>query len=118
MTPIARILRKNPTDAEKYLWYVLKQNNLKNKFRRQAQIGRYIVDFVCFECKLVIELDGSQHFQNPADVIRDKWLASQGFKVLRFWNNDVLKNRDGIVGKILENLDSPLPNPPHQGEGK
>lgn len=98
---IARKLRKNLTEAEKFLWYVLRVNNLRVKFRRQAPIGNYIVDFVCYDKKLVVELDGGQHFESKNDKERDGWLRSQGFNVLRFWNNEVLENRDGVVLKIM-----------------
>jgi len=98
---IARKLRKNLTEAEKFLWYVLRVNNLGFKFCRQAIIGIYIVDFVCYEKKLIIELDGGQHYENADDKMRDEWLKSQGFTVLRFWNNEVLENRDGVVLKII-----------------
>jgi very-short-patch-repair endonuclease len=104
LTPIAKSLRKNLTEAEKYLWYILRANNLNVKFRHQALIGNYIVDFVCFENKLIIEIDGGQHYRSADDKERDGWLKSQGFTVLRFWNNEVLKNRDGVVLKIKEYL--------------
>jgi very-short-patch-repair endonuclease len=104
LTPIAKKLRKNLTDAEKYLWYVLRINNLGVKFRRQAPIGNYIVDFVCYEKKLIIELDGGQHYQSADDKVRDEWLRSQGFIILRFWNNEVVENRDAVVLKIIEHL--------------
>ncbi|MBX4205320.1 MAG: endonuclease domain-containing protein [Candidatus Doudnabacteria bacterium] len=100
-TRLVRMLRNNLTDAEKYLWYALRLKNLGVKFRRQALIGKYVVDFVCFERKLVIEVDGGQHANNKLDLIRDKWLQSQGFIVLRFWNNEVLENREGVLDKIL-----------------
>jgi len=101
---IARKLRKNLTEAEKYLWYVLRLNHLGVKFRRQAPIGKYIVDFACYDKKLVVELDGGQHFENKDDEERDGWLRQQGFNVLRFWNNEVLENREGAVLKIKEYL--------------
>ena len=87
------------------------------KFRRQAVIGRYIVDFVCYEKKLVIEVDGGQHNQSGKDVVRDKWLRSQGFKVLRFWNNEVLSNLDGVYQTIEGHLNPPSPSLPTEGEG-
>lgn len=97
---------------------MLRARSLGVKFRGQAVIGRYIVDFVCFEKKLVIEVDGGGHCASQDDIIRDKWLKNQGFKVLRFWNNDVLENLEGVFQKIEERLKSPLPNPPHKGEGR
>ncbi len=101
---IARKLRHDLTDAEKYLWYCLQNKNLGGlKFRKQSPIGKYIVDFVCFEKKVVIEIDGGQHAANKAaDAIRDEWLSSQGFKILRFWNNEIMQNRDAALQKILD----------------
>ena len=116
-TLTAKKLRNDLTEAEKHLWYVLRLKNLGVKFRRQAVIGQYIVDFVCFEKKLIIEVDGGHHMNDQYDVVRDQWLSVQGFEVLRFWNNDVLMNRDGVLQKIVEHLNAPLPNPPHGGGG-
>ena len=93
LTQASRDLRNNLTEAEKHLWYGLRLNNLGVKFRRQVVIGRYIADFVCFEKKLVIEVDGGQHAESQEDKVRDQWLKGQGFKVLRFWNHDVLRSR-------------------------
>jgi very-short-patch-repair endonuclease len=104
LTTFARKLRQDPSDAEKYLWRKLRGNNLGVKFLRQAVIGRYIVDFACFEKKVVVEVDGGQHCQSQQDMARDAWLSSQGFKVLRFWNNDVLGNRDGVLEEIEKYL--------------
>ena len=109
LTPVARKLRNDPTEAEKHLWCVLRSRNLGVKFRRQAIIGPYIVDFVCFERKLVIEVDGGQHDQSWRDIPRDEWLRGQGFEILRFWNHDVLGNRDEVLQKIVEHLKSPPP---------
>ena len=100
LIPIARELRNNSTEAEKCLWHILRARTMDVKFRRQAVIGRYIVDFVCFERKLVIEVDGGQHCQNQADILRDDWLRGQGFEVVRFWNNEVLEDLDGVFEKI------------------
>ena len=118
LTQTARRLRNNLTEAEKYLWYVLRIKNLGVEFRRQAGIGRYIVDFVCFEKKLIVEVDGGQHAESERDNIRDQWLKGEGFEILRFWNHDVLGNRDSIVENIMKYLKYPHPNPPHKGEGK
>jgi len=96
---------------------MLRNENLGVRFRRQAVIGVYIVDFVCFEKQLIIEIDGGQHGNSENDKIRDRWLKTEGFEVLRFWNHDVLGNRDGVLEKIMERLNFPLPNPPHKGEG-
>lgn len=103
-TIISRKLRNSLTDAEKYLWYILRAENLGYKFRRQEPIGNYIVDFVCYKKRLVIEIDGGQHSEEKSDTIRDGWLRSQGFTVLRFWNNEVLENRDAVANKIIEHL--------------
>jgi very-short-patch-repair endonuclease len=87
------------------------------KFRRQTVIGPYIVDFICFEKGLIVEVDGGQHSDNMKDKERDEWLKQRGYNVLRFWNNDVLGNRVGVIEKIAEYLNHPLPNPPLKGEG-
>ena len=124
-TERARTLRKQATDAEKLLWKYLRAKQLRSiKFRRQQPIGNYIVDFVCFSHKLVIELDGGQHAQPThqlKDQKRDEWLQGQGFKVIRFWNTDVLNNIEGVVETIHYEIFgvpfSPSPNPSHQGRG-
>lgn len=95
------------TEAEKQIWYFLQAKNFKGlKFRRQEPIGKYIVDFVCFQKKLIIEIDGGQHGDTirTSDLVRDKWLKSQGFKVLRFWNNEVMENKDGVVAEVIKYL--------------
>ena len=104
----ARQLRKNLTDAERLLWGKLRLWQVEGfKFRRQQPLGWYIVDFVCLEKRLVIEIDGGQHAQQANyDTERDAWLRNQGFSVLRFWNNDVLKNIDAITELIAKNLQS------------
>lgn len=103
----SRYLRKNMTEAEKKLWSKIRNKNLGMKFRRQQPIGNYIVDFVCFEKKLIIEIDGGEHMESKTDEERDKILRGEGYKVLRFWNNEVLKNIEGvleiIVGEAKEN---------------
>ena len=117
----ARTLRKNPTEAEKVLWSHLRFWQVDGyKFRRQQPIGNYIVDFVCLEKKLIIELDGGQHAeQNDYDARRDAWLREQGFTVLRFWNNDVLQNVSSVKDAILSELEStPFLNPSPQGGRK
>jgi very-short-patch-repair endonuclease len=119
MTILAKDLRKRSTDAERNLWNKLRAKQTQGlKFRRQEPIGRYIVDFVCYERQLIIEVDGGQHTATIAeDSARDTWLSSQGFKVLRFWDHEVLTNIQGVLESILEAL-SPSPNPSHQGRGK
>ncbi|MCY1312130.1 hypothetical protein D9M70_625240 [compost metagenome] len=98
----ARELRSNMTDAERHLWYYLRAHRfLGLKFKRQEPIGRYIVDFICLECRLVIELDGGQHQdQVGRDAERDRWLAEQGFRVLRFWNHEVLGETESVLEVI------------------
>jgi len=116
LTQLARTLRTNQTDVERLLWQHLRSKQLAGaKFRRQQPIGNYIVDFVSFDKKLIIELDGGQHAENEnRDRQRDEWLTSQGFKILRFWNNDVLENSEGILESIMEHL-SPSPRPYPEG---
>lgn len=72
------------------------------KFKRQEQLGDYIVDFVCFKARLIVEADGSHHIDSDADKARDAWLTSQGFRILRFWNNDILQDSDAVAAAILE----------------
>jgi len=94
----ARGLRVRMTDAERKLWFALRDRRFAGfKFRRQVPIGRFIVDFVCFEQRLVIEVDGGQHADSAADQRRDRWLAASGFQVKRFWNNEVLSNLEGVM---------------------
>ena len=103
----ARSLRKQSTDTERHLWYYLRANRLGYKFKRQVPIGTYIVDFVCLEKRLVIELDGGQHFDNQTyDMKRTAWLKAHGFNVLRFWNNDVLQQTPSVIDVIMNTLAS------------
>jgi len=89
------------------------------KFKRQEQLGDYIVDFVCFGARLIVEADGGQHAESATDAVRDQWLQAQGFRVLRFWNNDILGNPDGVAGMISDAAQGPLPNTsPEVGEGR
>jgi very-short-patch-repair endonuclease len=117
----ARELRKNMTEAERALWRHLRLRQIDgNKFRRQQPIGKYIVDFVCLEKKLIIEVDGSQHSEQiDYDLKRDTWLEKEGFCILRFWDNQVLNETDGVQEIIIDALGSPsCPphlNPPPQG---
>ena len=106
----SRNLRKNMTEAEKRLWSRLRSHQILGlKFRRQHPIGNYIVDFACLERKLVIELDGGQHLGDKKDKLRDAWLENEGFKVIRFWNDQVLKETEAVVEDILRNAESPSP---------
>ncbi|MCF7917435.1 endonuclease domain-containing protein [Candidatus Gracilibacteria bacterium] len=123
ITFLAKVLRKKQTPAENLLWQFLKAKSFENlKFRRQFPIDeKYIVDFVCFEKRIIIELDGGQHDEElniQKDKERDGYLERQGFKILRVWNNDVLSNIDGVGQKILEMCDeNPSPrSSPARGE--
>jgi len=99
---IARQLRQNPTDAELRLWLALRDRRLSGyKFGRQHPIGEFVVDFVCTKHKIVIEADGGQHAENPADALRTERLEAEGWKVIRFWNNDILSNTEGVIETIL-----------------
>jgi very-short-patch-repair endonuclease len=103
----ARRMRRAPTDAEARLWCRLRAGRmLAYKFRRQQPIGRFVVDFACMRCKLVIELDGGQHLDRlDQDLQRTGWLRSQGFEVIRFWNDDVLVRTDVVLEEILRVLE-------------
>jgi very-short-patch-repair endonuclease len=106
LTAAARELRKNSTDAERLLWNRLRAKQFDNlKFRRQEQIGYFIVDFVCYEKSLIIEADGGQHVaEAEKDAERTIWLNAQGFHVLRFWNHEILTNIDGVLETIREHI--------------
>ena len=100
---LARTHRQNPTEAEKVLWSHLRAKQFEGiKFRRQDPVGSYIADFVCHDRKVVIEVDGGQHADNPGDKERDDWFKTQGYRVLRFWNNEVLNNIEGVLEKVRE----------------
>jgi len=114
LTDFARNLRVVSTDVERRLWRLLRAHRFQDfKFRRQQPIGPYIVDFVCLEAKLIVELDGGQHAEAiEADRERDAWLQKEGYRVLRVWNNEMLENEAGVMEKILEMLTlSPTPLP-------
>ncbi len=113
-TAKARQLRRQSTDAERKLWAILRNRQLTGyKFRRQVPMGSYIVDFVCFEKNIVVELDGGQHqAQRGYDGNRTQWLQSAGFRVIRFWNNQVLSETDGVVQAILAALEVKIPPSP------
>ena len=120
----ARHLRNNPTEAELTLWRHVRYRQMDgHKFRRQRPIGPYIVDFVCLEQGLVIEIDGGHHAsQTENGSVRTQSLESQGFRVLRFWNKQVLQEIDGVKAAILGALNAPAINPhpnlpPVEGEG-
>jgi very-short-patch-repair endonuclease len=111
-TKRARRLRRDATKAETALWYRLRSRSLDGyKFVRQEPIGPYTVDLICRERRLIIEVDGGQHADNPRDAVRDKWLEDHNYRVLRFWNNDVLGNMTGVLEVIAAALSSQAP--PH-----
>ena len=112
----AKALRQNMTDAERLLWKHLRAHRyMGQKFRRQQPIGPYIVDFVHFGARLIVECDGGQHNENPADKRRDAWLQAQGFHVLRFWNHDILNRTESVLSTIF-NILTPL-SPRGRGDG-
>jgi primosomal protein N' (replication factor Y) len=103
--PRARDMRINMTDAERRLWSVLRDRRLEGfKFRRQHPVGPYILDFACVEHRLAVEADGGQHADNPYDERRTAWLTTQGWRVLRLWNTDILMNTEGSAELILRAL--------------
>ena len=109
----ARRLRHNQTEVEQRLWARLRARQLCGaKFRRQHAISYFIADFCCLEHRLVVELDGGQHaMQTEADRRRSRFLASRGFRVLRFWDNEVMEDIDAVLEQIAEALTDPHPNP-------
>jgi len=106
MNDFAKVLRRNATDAERRLWSRLRNRQLGGfRFRRQRSIGPYICDFVCLSARVVVELDGSQHIEDTAyDARRDAILKANGFRVLRFWNADVMARVDAVLETIFEAL--------------
>ncbi|NWN91763.1 DUF559 domain-containing protein [Marinobacter adhaerens] len=104
-TEFAKYLRQNMTDAEKRLWFHLRAYRLNGKrFRRQQPLGPYIVDFVHFGSRVIVEADGAQHNDSESDKERDAWLRSQGFTVLRFWNHEILRQVDVVLSVIYDEL--------------
>jgi very-short-patch-repair endonuclease len=122
ISPHAAALRRAMTDAERQLWFALRDRRLDGfKFRRQATIGDYVVDFLCVEAWLVIELDGGQH-NEARDAFRTAAIEARGYGVMRFWNNEVIENFEGVLVTIHAALKGrsrrPSPNPlPQAGEG-
>ena len=128
LTKVARKLRSQMTEAERKLWFALRGRRFQSfKFRRQVPIGPYVADFLSFESRLVLEVDGGQHAESGRDLIRDQWLAKNDFRVVRFWNNDVFSNLEGVLTVLAAELGS-TPHPtsrlrstspsPARGEGK
>jgi very-short-patch-repair endonuclease len=123
----ARELRRSLTDAERKLWQLLRSRQLSHlKFRRQVPLGPWIADFVSYEHKIIVEADGGQHVDSERDKARDVDLAARGFRVIRFWNNDILTNTNGVLEQILATIEtSPSPGSslrsdppsPTRGEG-
>jgi very-short-patch-repair endonuclease len=107
-TQTARLLRRNKTIAERHLWSRLRNGQISGaKFRRQHPVGYYIVDFICLEQGLVLEIDGNQHKEEPVvanDLERTRYLESRGYRVLRFWNGDILNNIEGVLKRITDAL--------------
>jgi very-short-patch-repair endonuclease len=123
-TVLARTMRRMPTDAEKKLWWHLHRLPLKGShFRRQVRLGPYIVDFASHRARVAIEVDGGQHEGNAADAVRTKFIERQGYRVLRFWNSDVLRNIEGVLEVIQATVEAaslggaPHSSPPPCGEG-
>ena len=120
----AKALRHTLTDAEARLWRLLRSRQLEHvKFRRQTPIGPWIVDFVSFEMRLIVEADGGQHAESFSDRVRDRDLQERGFRILRFWNNDILLNTNEVLEAILTAFDrAPSPGalraPPSSTRGK
>jgi len=120
LRPYARKLRHAQTDAERRMWMLLRDRRLSGfKFRRQHPVGAYIADFCCLEARLIIEIDGGHHASNQdADVARSRVLESAGYRVLRFWNNEVLGNTAGVLERIVEALRTPHPTLSPEGRGE
>ena len=115
----AKSMRSAPTDAEHRLWQILRAKRFAGyKFKRQLPIDHYIVDLVCLDSRLIVEADGGQHNESAKDEQRDAYLRHQGFRILRFWNNEIFNEEEAVMERILNALQSPLPNPsPAEGRG-
>ncbi len=121
MKSLARILRNNLTPAERKFWYTVNKGQTGFKFRRQYSIDpHHIVDFICLQKRLIVEIDGGQHSENTSDKERDEYFNRKGFTVIRFWNNDILNNIDGCYQSLIYALkqENPSPYPLPQGEGQ
>jgi very-short-patch-repair endonuclease len=118
ITYLARGLRRRSTEAERRLWRALRNSHLGFRVKRQYPIGKYVADFVIHSIRLVIELDGGQHaLTAEADAHRTRALEAQGYRVIRFWNSDVMENLEGVVERIRREILAPFPSPPLGGEG-
>ena len=101
-------MRREPTDAESAMWRLLRDRRLSRfKFRRQVPFQNFILDFVCFEARIIIEIDGSQHASSERDRARDAILMAEGFRIARYWNNDVLQQPSAVLEDILAKLAGP-----------
>ena len=115
----ARALRGRMTNAECKLWFALRDRRFASfKFRRQVPVGPFIADFVCYGARVVVEVDGGQHADSTVDRRRDKWFGAKGFLVLRFWNNDVLSNLEGVLSSILAVMRKRTPHPARAARGR
>ena len=122
----ARIMRKSATPAEQALWYLLRDRRFSgHKFRRQVPIGPYIVDFLSYADRMIVEADGRQHTENVRDEARTRWLEAKGFRVLRFWNHEILTQQEMVAERLFLALANPSPRSPAAnrpspagGEGK
>ncbi len=102
-------MRRAPTEAERKLWYLLRDRRFSGfEFRRQVAIGRYIVDFACLDRRLIVEADGGQHAESAYDAERDTWLTAQGFRIRRFWNADILQKPSEIIDTLWADLAAEL----------
>jgi very-short-patch-repair endonuclease len=111
--PFARRLRRNQTDAERVLWFRLRDRRLNGlKFKRQVPIDKYVADFCCAEARLIVELDGGQHATRD-ETNRTAILEAMGYLVLRFWNNDVLQNTEGVLEEVRNTANRHPQEPPH-----
>ncbi len=118
----AKRLRKQPTDAETKLWSHLRRRQLGNlRFRRQSTIGSYVADFVCVDIRPIIEVDGGPHsWREAEDARRTEWLEWQGYRLIRFWNNEVNGNIEGVletIARVATETPPPRPSPSEEGEG-
>ncbi|WP_235927696.1 endonuclease domain-containing protein [Sandarakinorhabdus rubra] len=122
----ARAMRKSMTPAERALWHLLRDRRFSgHKFRRQVPVGPFIVDFLSFADRLIVEADGGQHADNLPDEARTRWMKAQGFRVLRFWNHEILTQRELVAERLFLALADPSPRSaspsrpsPARGEGK
>ena len=115
----AESMRSSQTEAEYRLWQILRAKRfVGHKFRRQLPIDHYIADFACLTSRLIVEADGGQHGEGTHDERRDAYLRAQGFRILRFWNNEIFEQEEAVMARIFDALQSPLPIPsPAEGRG-